>query len=241
MQASNFKTIFFSGARSGAPFVLVVIPFALLFGVVAAEAGLNVFETLSFSLAVVAGAAQFTALQLMQEQAPTIIVLISALAVNLRMAMYSAALTPHLGELSTGKRVLAAYLTIDQSFACSIAAWEQHPEWKTAEKFAFFIGVCAPLMPFWVAASAAGGLIGQAIPQEFALDFAVPITFLALATPMLRTPAHVTAAFVAIALALAFAWLPYNLGLLVAGTCGMMAGAYVELHVERQVLAGSGS
>ncbi|WP_150120932.1 AzlC family ABC transporter permease, partial [Sulfitobacter sp. HI0040] len=76
---------YFKGVADGAPFILVIIPFSTLFGIIATEAGLSVFETLSFSVVVIAGAAQFTALQLMQENAPTAIVLASALAVNLRM------------------------------------------------------------------------------------------------------------------------------------------------------------
>ena len=47
--------------------------------------------------------------------------------------------------------------------------------------------------------------------------------------PMLRTPAHVIAALVAIVVALISVPVPYNLGLLIAGTCGMMAGARAEL------------
>ncbi len=82
---------FGQGIRDALPFVLVIIPFGVVFGVVATEAGLNVFEALTFSVVVIAGAAQFTVLQLMVDNTPTVIVLISALAVNLRMAMYSAA------------------------------------------------------------------------------------------------------------------------------------------------------
>ncbi|MDP7149776.1 MAG: AzlC family ABC transporter permease, partial [Paracoccaceae bacterium] len=85
---SQVNGAFWSGFRQGLPFILVIVPFALLFGVIATEAGLSIVETLGFSVVVIAGAAQFTALQLMTEQAPTLIVLASALAVNLRMAMY---------------------------------------------------------------------------------------------------------------------------------------------------------
>ncbi len=46
-----------AGLRDGAPFMLVAGPFALLFGVLATEAGLSVFEVMSFSLVVIAGAA----------------------------------------------------------------------------------------------------------------------------------------------------------------------------------------
>jgi predicted branched-subunit amino acid permease len=85
----------------------------------------------------------------------------------------------------------------------------------------------------WYLMTLAGALIGTRIPDSLALDFAVPITFLALIAPMLRTRAHVVAAVVAVAMALSLTWMPYNLGLLVAGLGGMMAGAWTELRLTR--------
>ena len=67
MPFSTTKSAFWAGVRDGAPFVLIEGPFATLFGVRETEPGLNIFEVLSFSFAVIAGAAQFTALQLLQE------------------------------------------------------------------------------------------------------------------------------------------------------------------------------
>ncbi|MEZ5714338.1 MAG: AzlC family ABC transporter permease [Paracoccaceae bacterium] len=240
MPPATSKSVFAMGVRAGAPFILVVVPFAILFGVVATEAGLSVFETLTFSLAVIAGAAQFTALQLMQEHAPTAIVLFSALAVNLRLAMYSAALTPHFGAAPLWQRACIAYLTVDQSFTTSVSAFERHPDWSLRQKMTFFFGACAPILPLWFLATGAGAMIGRRIPDALALDFAVPITFLAIIAPALRTPAHVVAALVAVALALGLAGLPYNLGLPVAALVGMMAGARVELWAERRLLRGEG-
>jgi predicted branched-subunit amino acid permease len=93
------------------------MPFAILFGVVGTEAGLNLAQVMGFSVGVIAGASQFAALQLMSENAPTLIVVASALAVNLRMAMYSAALAPHLGPASLRDRALIAYMNVDQTYA----------------------------------------------------------------------------------------------------------------------------
>lgn len=228
MPQSNPKAAFWRGARNTLPFLIVVGPFAFLFGVVATEAGLNLIETMAFSMLIIAGAAQFTAVQLMADHAPTLIVILTALAVNLRTAMYSAALTPHLGAASLKTRAFAAYMIFDQPFAASVTEFEERPEMSTAEKLAFFFGSATPLVPVWYVATFVGALLGQAIPKEYALDFAVPVTFLALIGPMLRTPAHVTAAGVSVAASLAFSFLPYNSGLLIAATLAMIAGAEVE-------------
>ena len=123
MAITTTKSAYRKGIVDALPFVLVIIPFASLFGLLATEAGLNVFETLTFSIVVIAGAAQFTALQLLQEDVPTAIVLASALAVNLRMAMYSASLTPWIGSAPVWQRALAAYMTVDQSYVASMTQY----------------------------------------------------------------------------------------------------------------------
>lgn len=234
MRDTTRSAAYWKGFRDGLPFLFVIVPFGLLFGVVATEAGLNVLETLSFSILVIAGAAQFTAVKLLSEDAPTVVVLASALAVNLRMAMYSASLTPHIGASSLWKRALVAYFTVDQSYACAVTAYEKNPGWSVGAKLSYFFGVVTPVCPFWYVATLAGALVGSAIPPEFALDFAVPITFLALIAPLLNTAAHRTAALSSVVLSLLFNFLPYNLGLMVAGIGAMMIGAQVELWTTRK-------
>lgn len=219
---------YFRGIRAAAPFIVVMVPFGMLFGVVGTEAGLSIVEVMTFSIVVIAGASQFTAVQMLAEQTPTVIVLVTALAVNLRMAMYSAALTPHLGQAGTGARALVAYCLNDQTFAAAFTEYERRPEATLGQKIAFFLGASTPVCPLWVGSTFAGAKLGTQIPPAFALDFAVPITFLALVAPMLRTPAHLAAAGVSITLTLALSFLPYGSGLLVAATLAMLTGAEVE-------------
>jgi predicted branched-subunit amino acid permease len=208
------------GLRDGAPFVLVVAPFGMLFGVVATEAGLGLAQVMGFSLLVIAGAAQFAAVQLMIEQAPTLVVLLSALAVNLRMAMYSAALVPMMGAAPFWRRALAAYMLTDQSYACAMADAERRAlPWPER---------LAPVVVIWYVSTWSGAVLGTAIPDAWALDFAVPIMFLAVVAPTLRTLAHVAAAGTAVALSLLLAGLPWNLGLILAAAAAMAVGAEVE-------------
>ncbi len=234
MSSSTTNRALAKGARDSLPFIFVAGPFGLLFGVVSTEAGLHVIETFSFSLSVFAGAAQFTALQLMREHTPTLIVLISALAVNLRCAMYSAALTPHLGAAPMWKRAIGAFLIVDQSYALSIQEYENRPEMTLAEKWAYFFGTNVIIAPVWCLMTLTGALVGATIPESWSLDFAVPIAFIAITAPMLRTPAHLVAAAVSVTMAILTAGVPHNLGLIIAGLSGMIAGAKVEAEIERR-------
>ncbi|MEC3862717.1 AzlC family ABC transporter permease [Mesobacterium sp. TK19101] len=234
MARAETMSSYWRGVRDATPFLIVVIPFAMLFGVLATEAGLNVLEALSFSVVVIAGAAQFTALQLMMDDAPVWVALGSALAVNLRMAMYSASITTHLGKIPMWQRVVAAYFLVDQTYAQSVVEYDRRPDMTLVEKTAYFFGTVTPICIPWYFATLAGAWVGSAIPPSLGLDFALPIAFLAMIGPLLRTGAHMAAALTAVLLSLGFAWLPFNLGLIVGGIGGMIAGARVELILARR-------
>ncbi len=229
MTTTTSNSAYLQGLRDGAPFMAVAGPFALLFGVLAAEAGLNLVEVMSFSLVVIAGAAQFTALQLLQDNAPTIVVILSALAVNLRVAMYSAALTPYLGDAPLWQRVFASYLLVDQSYALSHAKFESVPDLTTPQRMAYYFGTCTLVMIVWFACSFLGAALGTQLPPQIPLGFALPIAFLSLVAPMLRTLPHLIAAFVGVIVSLVCAGLPFSLGLFLGGLLGMMAGARAEV------------
>ncbi|PKP68930.1 MAG: branched-chain amino acid transporter AzlC [Alphaproteobacteria bacterium HGW-Alphaproteobacteria-4] len=236
MPRSNVSAAYWLGFRHSLPFLLVIIPFGLLFGVAGSEAGFNLTEVMGFSVLVIAGASQFAAVQLMVDNAPVVMVLATSLAVNLRMAMYSASLAPHLGAALTWQKALAAYFMVDQTYALAIQEYERRPSRTLAEKIAYYAGVSTPVCPQWYAMTLIGATVGKAIPPQFALDFAVPITFLAMLAPMLRSVAHVAAAAVSVTLALLLAFLPGGVGLLIAAAAAMYTGAQIELWQHRRRL-----
>lgn len=216
------------GLRHSLPFFVVILPFGMLFGVLGTEAGLSLGEVVAFSMTVFAGAAQFAALQLMLDQAPVWAIFATAMAVNLRFLMYSVALTPHLGAAPLGTRAIMAYFLVDQSFALASAEYLRRPDMTLAEKTAYFFGAVIPVTAMWFAASIAGAQMGQAIPPGLGLDFALPITFLAMVGPMIRTRADAAAALVSAGGTLALTGLPFGTGLLVAAGLAMAAAVLVE-------------
>ena len=227
------STAFLRGVRAALPFIIVMGPFGMLFGVASANAGLSLFEISAFSLTVFAGAAQFVALQLMQDQAPLIVILATSLAVNLRLLMYSVALAPEFGGARVGVRAALAYFLVDQVFVVTQAEFARRPGQTLEEKTAFYFGAVLPVAALWFGASFFGAVAGQAIPPEYALDFAVPITFLAMLAPMLRSVPHLVAAAVSVAATLALSALPFGTGVLVAAVLAMAAGVTVEVWRER--------
>jgi predicted branched-subunit amino acid permease len=228
------KSAYWAGFRDGTPFILMAVPFATLFGVIATDAGLTLAQAMGFTILVIAGAAQFAAIQLMVENASIAFVLLAALAVNLRMAMYSASLVPYLGKAPLWQRAFIAYLNFDQTYITSIARYEARPEMTVQERVSYFLGVATPITPFWFGMTLVGILAGQAIPDAWALDFIMPIMFLAMVAPMLKSLAHVAAAAMSVSVGIALVNMPAGTGLLIAAGSAMLTGALVEMWMERR-------
>lgn len=228
------KSAYWAGVRDGTPFILMAGPFALLFGVIATDAGLTLAQAMGFTVLVIAGAAQFAAVQLMVENASIAFVLLAALAVNLRMAMYSASLVPYLGSAPLWKRACIAYLNFDQTYITSVARYEARPEMTAQDRLAYFFGVATPITPLWFGMTLVGILAGKAIPEAWALDFIMPIMFLAMVAPMMKSVAHIAAAGMSVIVALSLVGLPAGTGLLITAVAAMVTGAVVEMWMERR-------
>lgn len=227
------------GFLQALPFILVLLPFGMLFGVVASDAGLDLGQTMGFTVLVLAGASQFTAVQLISDHAPALVVIVSAVAVNLRMAMYSASLVPWLGGARPRDRAWVSYVLIDQTYALALQHYERNPRLTMPQRLGYFLGAALATCVPWFVAAALGAIMGRAIPESWALDFAVPITFIALIAPALRSLPHLVAALVAVVAALAFAGLPSGTALFVAAPLAMAAGALTEVALERRRAAGN--
>lgn len=232
-EAALIRWTFWQGFRAGLPFNAAVIPFGLLFGVVAADAGFDVLQAMAMSILVLAGASSLTAIELLTQHAPVFIVLLTAAAVNLRMAMYSASLAPHISKGPLWQRALAAYLMVDHAYALSIVEYEARPDAPVRAKLAYYIGVVVASVPSWYVACLIGALVGAQMPASLGLDFAGVVMFVSLFAPSVRGLPKVVAMFVAVAGSLLLAWIPYSLGVLIAASVGMAAGASCEVALAR--------
>lgn len=221
------------GVRDITPILLGVAPFGAIAGVSAAAVGLPDPEAVALSVVVYAGASQLAALQLMAGGAPLAVILVTVALINLRFAMYSAALEPVLRSLDRGRRLVVSYLIVDQSFALTAVRARDLPEEGPRDRFRYYLGAALPMWTVWVLASAAGVLLGARLPPSWELDFAIPLMFLALLVPSVRSRAGLVAAVVGGGLALLGSALPYNAGLMLGALCGIAAGRAFEVWKER--------
>lgn len=208
-----------AGVRTVAPVLLGVVPFGLVAGATAVEAGLGIDGALGLSVVVFAGAAQLAMIDLLGRDAPLAVVVATGLVINARMFMYSASIAPFFRRLGAAPRALVAYLLTDQAYALSLAEFR-----RTGTSLAYYLGVATTLWVVWVACTAIGAVVGARLPAWLPLQFAVPLTFLAILVPAVVDRASLVAAVVGGGVAVAGVGLPFNLGLLAGAVAGIGAG-----------------
>jgi predicted branched-subunit amino acid permease len=213
------------------PACLGLIPFGLACGVGAAAAGADFAAALGMSAIIFSGAAQILASQLIAAGAPAAVVVLTCAVLGLRFLMYSAAIAPVLRPLSARWQRAVAFLLTDQAFAASIRKFDSHGDARRGALH--FAGGGAALWSFWQADNIVGYFAGNVIPAAWSLEFTVPLCFLALLAPALKSVPPIAAAAVAGIAVLALDALPMRLNLVVAGVLGIVAGTAAEFALER--------
>lgn len=216
-----------AGIVAELPITLGVIPFGMIYGVLALGAGIPPLLAQAMSAIVFAGSAQFIAAQLIGAATPAGVILLTTLMVNLRHVLYSASLAPYLKHLSPAWKWILAYLLTDEAYAVTILDYRQRKD-DPATRHWFLLGAGATLWTCWQASTAVGIFLGTQIPASWALDFTLALTFIGLLVPAMRRRADVAAAAVAGIVAVAASSIPYQLGLLLAVIAGIGAGLLVE-------------
>ena len=159
------------------PVIAAVVPFGAVYGAAAVSKGLTLFETMFMSSTVFAGASQMVAVDLLATPLPFWTIVLSVFAVNFRHILYSASLGRKMYRFSPLCKALAFLLLVD-------------PQWAVSEKRAlskpltprFYFGLALPLYLSWLLASGLGAAFGKLVtnPQAIALDFILPIYFIAI-------------------------------------------------------------
>jgi len=220
-----YMSDFFSGIWDEFPILIGVFPFGLIFAILARQAGLSGIETQGMSLIVFAGSSQFLLVQLAAINSPLLVMVLTGFIINLRHILYSASIAPHTKDLSILWKVILSYLLTDEAYAVTIAKFQN---FNNVNKRWYFLGAGLALWSSWQISTWLGLVIGTQIPDSWSLDFALPLTFIALVVPMIKDRPGLFAAIssgIVAALSIDF---PYKLGLIFAVIIGICVGLWSE-------------
>lgn len=212
------------GITDALPLFVPAIPFALVIGLAIVEGGLNPFAGWSGSWLIFGGAAQLTLVSLLGSGAAAIAAVTAALVVNARHLMYSAALAPAFQRQPTWFRWLGPYVLIDQMFALATLEKESDPDTLRS----YYLAGGATFWTLWQITTALGLAIGPVVPEEWNLEFAVPLLFIGLLVLGIDRSSKLVAAFAGAGVTIIFAGLPNRSGLLVGAVAGIVAGTLAE-------------
>jgi len=223
---SEARKAFWEGVRAELPLLIGVFPFGMIYGALALNAGLSTFASQMMSSIVFAGSSQFVTAQLVHDSAPGFVIVLTIAVINLRHMLYSASLAPYLKDLSLKWKALLSYLLTDEAYAPGILKYEK--EGITPFSHWFLLGAGFSLWFIWQASTALGIFIGAEMPKDWPLDFALPLTFIAMVVPILKKRPLIAAALSAGVVALLAFHLPFKLGLILAALIGITVGTGLE-------------
>jgi 4-azaleucine resistance transporter AzlC len=226
---SHPRQEFWSGIKAELPLLVGVVPFGMIYGVLALSAGIPPAAAQAMSAIVFAGSSQFVSAQLFGVAVPGGIIVITAAFINLRHALYSASVAPHIRSLHPLWKWVLAYLLTDEAYAVAITHYESgHSRHETGNKHWYFLGAGLALWSTWQLSTALGIILGARVPDSWSLDFTLALTFIALVVPGLKDRPALAAALTAGVCAVLWIGFPFRLGLVAAALLGIAVGVVLE-------------
>ena len=222
--------VFLKGIIDVSPLMIPVIPFGLIFGVLAIEVGFTPLEAMGMSVIVFGGASQIILLQLFSGGASSIVIISSVGAVNSRHLLYGAVVSEHLSDLKIIWKIIISYFLVDQAFARSN---EYLRNSKDNNKYFHLVGGGVTCWIIWQTTTFLGIVLGSLIPEKLGLSFAVPLTFLALLVNDFRKLINVVVIIVSgLVATFGYNLIPYKAYVIVAGLIALVVATILTKFVK---------
>ena len=220
------ESMWLDGALSVSPILIGVAPFGLIFGVTAANSDVPTFAAWASSFIVFAGVAQLSIIEVLGTGGAAVVAIFTAIVINSRHLMYSAAMGRYTANQTMWRKIAMAYLLTDQAYLISS---HRYSDPDSSDSFSsFYFGAALALWTTWQITTTAGFLLGASVPDSWSLEFAIPLTFLALLIASVKDRPALAAAVTGGVVALVAMGLPYHLGLMAGALAGVAAGVASE-------------
>jgi predicted branched-subunit amino acid permease len=207
------------------PWLAGVTPFGLVIGISAAQADIPTLAGWLTGPAIYAGSSQVAAIEMLDAGTAPIVVVITALVINLRLILYSGAIAAHWRGTPRWWRAMAAYLLVDPSFAVGIDRYQRPGDRSDAHRY--YLGGAITLWITWLLAIGAGATLGAQLPAALHLEFVIPLYLVGEIVPKLADRATRRAALTAAVVAVVAISAPLHLGVVIAIVAGLGAALTV--------------
>ena len=157
--------------------------YGLVYGMMACKSGLSIFETVTMSAFVFAGASQMTAVQMIAIGSSPVSVIITVLIINLRHFLMAASISPHLKHESNKMKMVNSFFMTDESYA---VAYRHYQDDRPTSLY--FLGSGLNIYVLWGLAGIIGYFFGNIISSQlnYIFDFAFVAAFIGMIVPMVK-------------------------------------------------------
>lgn len=225
--SSSFRTRpFFQGVMAIMPLSIAVIPWGILAGSMAVNAGLSFAKAFAMSALVFAGAAQLVSLSLVMEGASTLTILITIFFLTSQHFIYALTFRNNISVLPVKQRLSLGFLLTDELFAVSLSPEKRHPDYMLGAGLCFYL--------FWVVFSVVGILLAHMVPNlmNYHLDFSIVAIFVAMVIPLIKNFRVVAAVLVTCLSGFLLRMYQVEGAILISGLLGMVTAVYLERFAE---------
>lgn len=216
--------LFWQGSLAMLPLSIAVLPWGLLAGSFAIDAGLTLLESQALSVILFAGSAQLVAIGMMKAGAGLITLLITTFFITSRHFLYSVSMRRKMSPLPLRWRLTLGFLLTDELFAiCGQQSDQQFNRW-------YALGAGLSFYLCWNLATFVGIIAGHYLPSlnELGLEFAVAATFIAIVIPTVKNLPILVSILVALMLSVGLTIFHVEGSLMIASIGAMLAGFFTE-------------
>ena len=174
------KDKFIDGCKKGIPITFGYVPMGIGYAAIAIKAGMTPLETISMSFLVYAGAGQIIAASMALSGATAMAIILTNFVVNLRYFVMSTCVLNQVEESNTPLNILAAHVTVDESFAM-FSLSEDSSIW-------IYLGIAITAWLSWCLGAWMGVVILDILPVIVANSFNISLyaLFVAILVPAIK-------------------------------------------------------
>lgn len=226
-RSTNASQAFLNGVIKILPLCLAVLPWGLLAGSMAIQAGLTTLQAIAMSALVFAGAAQLMTLGLVMAGTPALTIIISVFLITTQHYLYALYLRDDISRQPLKHRLMLGFLLTDELFAVSIK--------KQQHYIYYLLGAGSCFYLCWVVFSICGVVLASSVPNldQYHLDFSIVATFIAIVIPFIKNLNTLVGVLVSVMLTVIFLSLGIKSAAILAGVIGMLTATCLQNLRER--------
>lgn len=222
INTSDHLYLFKQGAVDILPLSIAVLPWGILAGSMAINAGLTTAQVFAMSSVIFAGAAQLVSLGLLMTDTSTWTIILTIFFLTSQHLIYALNLRSDVKKFPFAKRLVLGFLLTDEMFAVSQME-------KSSKKFAYLFGAGLCFYLSWCLFSVFGIVLAQAIPNldDLHLDFSIAALFILIIVPLIKNLATLVGVLITIIFVCVFKYFSFDFGLVLAALIGMLSAVVI--------------